>query len=59
MSLAEARASEMMSIRGEHAPLPPGRELMHHLNFRLESISPAFRYCEQLLCLRRATFQLR
>ncbi|KAH9464248.1 hypothetical protein Pst134EB_003780 [Puccinia striiformis f. sp. tritici] len=36
-----------------------GRNLMNHLDFRLESISPAFRYREQLLRLRRATFQLR
>ncbi|PLW30109.1 hypothetical protein PCASD_16732 [Puccinia coronata f. sp. avenae] len=48
-----------MTARGEHGPMPLGRELMHHLDFRLESISPAFRYREQLLRLRRATFQLR
>jgi len=36
-----------------------GQDLMNHLDFRLESISPAFRYREQLLRLRRAAFQLR
>ncbi|WAR55831.1 hypothetical protein PtB15_6B574 [Puccinia triticina] len=41
------------------AGLTTGRNLMNHLDFRLESISPAFRYREQLLRLRRATFQLR
>ncbi|WAQ92451.1 hypothetical protein PtA15_16A359 [Puccinia triticina] len=41
------------------AGLTTGRNLMNHLDFWLESISPAFRYRKQLLRLRRATFQLR
>lgn len=44
---------------GSRSGLTTGRDLMNHLDFRLESISPAFRYREQLLRLRRATFQLR
>jgi serine/threonine-protein kinase ATR len=59
MTSVEVIDSEAMTARGEHGPMPLGRELMHHLDFRLESISPAFRYREQLLRLRRATFQLR
>ncbi|MBW0473796.1 hypothetical protein O181_013511 [Austropuccinia psidii MF-1] len=36
-----------------------GRNLLSRLDSRLESISPAFRHREQVLRLRRATFQLR
>ncbi|EFP86122.1 serine/threonine-protein kinase M1 [Puccinia graminis f. sp. tritici] len=48
-----------LSKIGLKAGLTTDRNLMNHLDFRLESISPAFRYREQLLRLRRATFQLR
>jgi len=55
MSSADSRLARIEKS-GE---LTLGRDLMNHLDFRLESISPAFRYREQLLRLRRAAFQLR
>ncbi|PLW29691.1 hypothetical protein PCASD_22318 [Puccinia coronata f. sp. avenae] len=59
MTSVEVLDSEAMSARGEHGPMPLGWELMHHLDFQLELISPAFCYRKQLLRLRRATFQIR
>jgi hypothetical protein len=51
----------MKSIRGEYALLPPGQELMHHLNFQLESILPAFLVSSanaSLVCPSPQIFQL-